>query len=94
MLCSALIKVNVAVVVVASKLASAALVIVKVQVPEEEAVRVEPVKEQPVAFPSATDEMLSAPVPEPPETEVTVNEVCENGYVLLEALNTGADIAF
>ena len=38
--------------------------------------------------------MLSAPSPEPPETEVTVNEVCENGYVLLEALNTGADIAF
>ncbi len=82
-----------AVVVAASKLASAALVIVKVQVPEEDALRVDPVKEQPVAFPSATDEMLSAPSPEPPETEVTVNEVCENGNVLLEALNTGAKIA-
>jgi hypothetical protein len=71
----ALLKVKATVVVAALKLLSAAFVIVKVQVPEELAVRVEPLKEQPAAVPSATDEMLSAPVPDPPVTEFTVNEV-------------------
>jgi hypothetical protein len=89
----ALLKVKATVVVAALKLLSAAFVIVKVQVPEELAVRVEPLKEQPVAVPSATDEMLSAPVPDPPETEFAVSEVCENGKVLLVALNTGKEIA-
>ena len=37
--------------------------------------------------------MLSAPVPEPPVTEVTVNDVCEYGNVLLVALSTGDEIA-
>jgi hypothetical protein len=89
----ALLKVKVTVVVAALKLLSAALVTVKVQVPEEVALSVEPLNEQPVAVPSATDEMLSAPVPEPPVTEVTVNDVCEYGYVLLVALSTGDEIA-
>ena len=85
--------VNVAVVVAALKLLSAALVTVKVQVPEEVALRVEPLKEQPVAVPSATDEILRAPVPDPPVTEFTVNEVWEYGKVLLVALKTGNEIA-
>jgi hypothetical protein len=66
---------------------------VNVQVPDEVALRVDPLKEQPVAVPSATEVMLSAPVPEPPVTEVTVNDVCEYGYVLLVALSTGDEIA-
>ena len=80
-------------VVAASKLLSAALVIVKVQVPEEVALRVDPLKEHPVAVPSATAEIDNAPVPEPPETEFAVSEVCENGKVLLVALRTGEEIA-
>jgi hypothetical protein len=85
--------VNVAVVVAASKFADAAFVIVNVQVPEVEAVSVEPLKEHPVAVPFATDEIDSAPLPSPPVTEVTVNDVCENGNVLLVALNTGDERA-
>jgi hypothetical protein len=90
---AALLKVKDTVVVAALKLLSAAFVTVKVQVPEEVALRVEPLNEQPVAVPSATDEMLSAPVPDPPVTEFTVNEDCEYGKVLLVALNTGKEIA-
>ncbi len=75
MLCDALLNVNVAVVVAASKLLSAALVIVKVHVPALVALKVDPLKEHPVAVPSATAEIDSAPVPEPPETELTVSEV-------------------
>jgi hypothetical protein len=66
---------------------------VNVQVPEVEAVSVEPLKEHPVAVPSATEEMESAPLPSPPVTEVTVNDVCEYGNVLLLALRTGDEIA-
>ena len=66
---------------------------VNVQVPEVEAVNVDPDKEHPVAVPSATDEIESAPLPSPPVTEVTVNDVCEYGYVLLLALSTGDEIA-
>jgi hypothetical protein len=87
------LKVNATVVVAALKLLSAALVTVKVQIPEEVALRVDPLKEHPVAVPSATEEIDSAPVPEPPVTEFTVNEVCEYGKVLLDALSTGAEIA-
>ena len=90
---AALLKVKDTVVVAALKLLSAAFVTVKVQVPEEVALRVEPLNEQPVAVPSVTDEMLSAPVPDPPVTEFTVNEVCEYGKVLLVALRTGEEIA-
>ena len=63
------------------------------QVPEVEAVSVVPSQAQPVALPLATDVMDSAPVEDPPVTEVTVNGVCEYGNALLVALNTGAEIA-
>lgn len=89
----ALLNVNVAVVVAASKFAEAAFVMVNVQVPEVEALSVDPLNEQPVAVPFATEEIDSAPSPLPPVTEFTDNDVCENGNVLLEALNTGEEIA-
>ncbi len=75
MLCVALPKVNVAVVVAASKFVSAALVMVKVHVPALVALKVEPLREHPDAVPSVTDEIDSVPVPEPPVTDVTVSEV-------------------
>jgi hypothetical protein len=61
--------------------------------PEVEALSVDPLNEQPVAVPFATEEIESAPSPLPPVTEFTDNEVCENGNVLLVALNTGEEIA-
>jgi hypothetical protein len=73
------LKVNVAVVVAASKFESAALVTVSVQVPADVELRVDPLNEHPVAVPSATDVIESVPVPEPPVTEVTESEVWEYG---------------
>ena len=69
-----MLNVNVAVVVAASKLLSAAFVTVKVQVPALVALKVDPLKEHPVAVPSATAEIDNAPVPEPPETEFAVRD--------------------
>jgi hypothetical protein len=88
----ALLKVKVAVVVAASKFADAAFVIVKVQLPDVEAESVEPLQVHPVAVPSTTEVIESAPSPLPPVTEVTVNDVCEYGKVLLEALKTGEEM--
>ena len=48
---------------------------VNVQVPKVVAESVPALKAQPVAVPSAADEIVSAPDPEPPVTEVTVSEV-------------------
>ena len=52
---AALLKVKATVVVAALKLLSAAFVTVKVQVPALVALKVDPLKEHPVAVPSATD---------------------------------------
>ena len=70
-----MLNVKVTVAVAASKFESAALVTVKVQVPNVVAVNVPALNAHPVAVPSATEEIESAPVPEPPVTELTVNKV-------------------
>ena len=89
-LCFDFLNVKVAVEVAALKLSSPALVIVSVQVPDVEALRVVPSQTQPVALPLATDVIDSPPVPEPPVADVTVSGDCEYGKVLDVALRIGA----
>ena len=81
---------KVAVAVVALKLSSPALVIVSVQVPDVEALRVVPFQVQPVAVPLATEVIESSPVPDPPVADETVSGDCEYGKLLDVALSIGA----
>ena len=64
------------------------------QVPAEVAliVPLELFQEHPVAVPLVTPVITSEPVPEPPDTELTLRGVCEYGNLLLVALSVGFEI--